>query len=117
MKTASHLLTKWLMMKSVEGDILIIPKKISRYAPINRVLDKPGFFSYLIEDFGQDAYILTYETQDAYQAKSKMLLTKMRHHQGMMLLMDMTEHDYIHVYSMIEKHMITRHEDKLKLVS
>ena len=82
-------ITKFLVIYNQENELEILKKEVSEYAPINRVLDRVGFFNY--------------ETEETYKFKFKLLITRVNPTEGGFI--DMSEDDLDSTYAIIEKFM------------
>lgn len=96
-------ITKFLVIYNQENELEILKKEVSEYAPINRVLDRVGFFNYELFMLNNHKYIINYETEETYKFKSKLLITSVNPTEGGFI--DMSEDDLDSTYAIIEKFM------------
>lgn len=96
-------ITKWLLSLDEHRQLVITEKEVSKFAPINRVLEKPGFYqvdSVLVDD---QRYLIVYEPKEEYEVKTKMLVSKI--HSEVERVIDMTSKDQENVLRIAEKLM------------
>lgn len=101
--TNKNTITKWLLTINAQGDVLIETKEISRYTPVNRVLDHTGYFNLMVETVHAKKYLLVYEKSEEHAQKSKLLVSRI--HDFEERIIDMNEEDEEAVRQIANKHM------------
>jgi len=96
--------TRWLVTINPQSDIEISELELTKYAPINHVLDQVSDFGYLFIQKGSSKYLVNYDKNESDTLKSKLLITKLD--QYIKTFVDMTEADQKNAASIIEDHMI-----------
>ncbi len=84
-------ITKWLIQFDSNKELQIIEKEVSKYAPINRILDRVGFFELELIDVSGKKYFATYEPEEKYVKKTKILLTRIDSEANRAVDMDKTD--------------------------
>jgi hypothetical protein len=69
---------KWLVTYDQDGELIITEKKVSKFAPINRVLDKVGFYALDSLEVHGKKHMLVFEHEEANNLKSKLLISRIR---------------------------------------
>ena len=69
---------RWYLSFDPHGSLQIKEVKLTKHAPINRVLDKTGFFAVDQERVNGHSYILVFEPEEIDRLKSKMLISRVR---------------------------------------
>lgn len=82
-------ITRWILSMKKEGTVELREREVSAYAPLNRILDKVGFFTLEFFSIGEERYFCTYEPAEKDINKSCIHVGKMD--QG--TLVDMTQED------------------------
>lgn len=67
---------KWLIQIESNNELQITEKEISRFAPINRVLDRVGYFNLTAIKVSSNEYLVAYESEEEYVTKTKILVAK-----------------------------------------
>jgi hypothetical protein len=86
-----------------EKELEIIKKEVNKYAPINRVLDRVGYFAFEFVKVNNYKYIVNYEDEERDVFKSKLLISKT--HPTEERLIDISDEDLECIYSIIESFM------------
>ena len=96
-------ITKWLLQLDEKGDLIITEKEVSRFDPINRILDRVGYFSLDFINIDETRYLLVYEHEEELVKKTKLLISRI--HDQIEKVVDMTHEDYDKVLQIAEKYM------------
>ena len=70
------MIKKWLLTINEQNELVIRDREVSPHAPINKVLDKVGDYSFKFIDVNYRNYLIVYETDEEYTVKTKILLGK-----------------------------------------
>ena len=84
-------ITKWLIQFDSNKELQIIEKEVSKYAPINRILDRVGFFELELIDVSGKKYFATYEPEEEYVNKTRILLARIDSEANRVVDMDKTD--------------------------
>lgn len=63
-------LTRWILKPNKTGTVDIINREVSRYAPLNRILDDVGFYELEFFQINEDKYFYTFESSEKGLNKS-----------------------------------------------
>ena len=85
-------LTKWLLISSEKNDLKIVKMEISKYTPINRMLDIPGYYSIYPVIINQKRYLIAYESNYESVLKNKILISRIHDYEEKII--DMVDGDY-----------------------
>lgn len=96
-------ITKWLIFLNDEGEVSITEKEVNRFAPINRVLDKVGYFNFNVATIDGTKYLYVYEKEEEEDKKTKLLISRI--HDKEEKIVDMQSSDYENVMKIIHKEM------------
>lgn len=72
--------TKWLLTINDESELMITPKETSKNAPINRLLDQVGFYSFDWMTVNKTPYIIVYDPLEEHLVKTRVLVIKTYKH-------------------------------------
>lgn len=67
---------KRALVQEVNGELKIRFRSVSKYAPLNRVLDEVGFYAFEGIEIKDQKYILVYDPEEKYVKKTKCLFSK-----------------------------------------
>lgn len=67
---------KLLLTRNSDYSLEIEEKELNVHIPINRYLDRPGYFSFTFEDIDGKKFLLVFEGAEEDTTKTKMLVTK-----------------------------------------
>jgi hypothetical protein len=96
-------ITRFFVVVNKENQLTITKKEVNKHAPINRVLDRVGFFGYDFVIIDGIQYIVNYEQSESNTTKTKLLISKTLKGEGK--LVDITEDDLKRVYVILKKYM------------
>ena len=96
-------ITKWLLEKGEFDGIIITENEISKFAPINRVLDIVGYFKFKFINVKESKYLIVYEGNEEYSYKSKLLISKI--HPFEEKVIDISNEDYDNVVEIAKEYM------------
>ena len=113
MEKSKNTITKWLVVLSRDG-YQIIHKEISKFAPINRVLDQVGFYEIDSKTIEGRTYLVVYDPSERELPKTRILITKIHKDQEGERMIDLCEHDISDVMDIIEHYM---HKEKTSFLS
>lgn len=91
-------ITRWILTLDELGQIDIVFKEVSRFAPLNRLLDVPGFYALDFFDIDDDRYFYTFEASERDINKSMVHVGKIYKD----YLLDMTKEDLVNLSKMKE---------------
>ncbi|HOI47106.1 MAG TPA: hypothetical protein PLR26_05180 [Bacilli bacterium] len=94
---------RWLLKKNVNGFLEIEKKEVSAYAPINRVLDRVGFFSFRPIQIDDKRFLIVFEPEEENETKSKLLVSRIS--STVNKIIDITDDDYEQVLKIAEMYM------------
>jgi hypothetical protein len=98
-----YTITRFLVTYNQENELEIINKEVNKHAPINRVLDRVGYFAFEFVKVDNHKYIVNYEEDEKDIFKSKLLIS--RTHPTEERLIDISEEDLECTYSIVERFM------------
>ena len=101
-------IVKWLLKVNREGEIDITSNELSRHVPINRMLDKVGFYMVDAITVNDVTYLCVFEFDEKNRRKTKILVSRIKEDEHGEGLIDMTELDRINMDEIIDKHMVKR---------
>jgi hypothetical protein len=67
-------ITKWLIQIDSSNELQITEREVSKFAPINRILDRVGYFNLTSIDVSGKTYMVAYEKEEEYGNKTKILV-------------------------------------------
>jgi len=100
---SNYTITRFLVEMNKENQLSITKKEVNKHAPINRVLDRVGYFAYDFVSIDGIQYIVNYEQSECNTTKTKLLISKTLKSEER--LVDITEDDLERVYVILEKYM------------
>ena len=83
---------KWLLTISHQNKLVIKEKEVSIHAPINKVLDKVGDFSFEFIDVNNWRYLIVYESYEEHTSKTKILVARIHDYEERII--DISSGDY-----------------------
>ncbi len=95
--------TKYLIVINQRNSLEITAKEVSKYAPINRVLDKIGFYSLDSITIKNQTYLVTFSDSEIHTKKTKLLVAKVSREENKII--DMEKSDYQNLYEIASKLM------------
>lgn len=95
--------TKYLVQIKQRNNLEIIAKEVSKYAPINRVLDKVGFYSFDSITIKNQTYLVTFDESEINTIKTKLLVSRVSQKENK--IVDMDKLDYQNLYEIASKLM------------
>lgn len=98
-----HDVKRWLLTRNADNSLKIEEKDLNIHIPINRFLDRAGFFSFTFEKVVGKRFLLVFETAEQQTTKTKMLVSKIDSQKEK--IVDISNEDYNQVFVLAEKHM------------
>lgn len=86
-------LTRWILTQNKLGELNIEHREVSRFAPLNRILDEVGFYALEFFEINSDKYFCTYKQSEKDLNKSMIHLGKRDNGQ----LFDMSSEDLVNL--------------------
>jgi DNA repair exonuclease SbcCD ATPase subunit len=71
-----YTITRFLVTHNAESDVKIVKKEVNKHAPINRVLDRVGYFAFQFVKVGGCKYLVNFEENERGKTKSKLLISR-----------------------------------------
>lgn len=100
---SKNTITKWLLTTNSCKSLEIEKKEVSRFASINRILDKVGYFNLDFISINNKRFLIAYEKEEKYTTKSKILISKI--HETEERIIDISNDDYNQVLLIAKKYM------------
>jgi uncharacterized protein (UPF0179 family) len=102
--------TKWILKVDDMEQVIIKEKEVSRFAPINRVLEEVGFYEFEVCKVQDCEYLIVFKPEEKQHKKSVVLVSKIGFNTHSHTLVDMTEEDRNHIDFIARWYLI---QDKL----
>lgn len=96
-----HTITKVLLRIGGNNNLLVEYKEVSIHAPINRVLDRVGYFKIDVHREGNRLYMISSEENEFEGSMTKILVSRIDPIENR--LVDMKEEDEIYISSIAER--------------
>ena len=106
-----NVIVKWRIRLDDMERVHILPKEVSRHAPINRVLDQVGFYALDSILIHQTRYLIVFKPEELQSKKSIILVSKIIQVETKEMIVDMTEEDLNNIEDIADYYL--RHEKKL----
>ena len=100
---SKNTITKWLLNKNADGSLAIEPKEVNAFAPINRVLDRVGYFALDSVKVDNKEFLLVFEPEEKHETKSKLLVSRVCNKENGII--DMSDDDYAQVIEIAAQYM------------
>lgn len=97
-------ITKWLLMKNDNNEVEIEEREVSKFAPINRYLDKAGWYQFEFIDVNYQKYCIVTLIEEENMSKNKMLVSRWDINESKFV--DMSKVDQENTFKIIEQYMI-----------
>lgn len=104
------MIKKWLLVLNAFGEVDIIEREMSYHVPINRMLDKAGFYALDSIKINETIYLLVFDENEMYVKKTKMLVTKIGFTEEGEGTVSLGEEDRENVYKIIKAYMKIKKE-------
>jgi len=94
---------RWLLTIKANNSLDISKNEIHRNAPINRFLDRLGYFPFNFITVNNKRFLIVFENEEANTKKSKLLVSKI--HDTEERIIDMSDDDYEEVLKIAKDQM------------